>query len=418
MQKDDLGSSRCARAWRGPGLRLSWLLLTACFIVVSTIITSALGGLLPVFFRPRAKRTFGPSTAIRFARGVSEATTIGLKALPIFGDDLVVDENDHGQFMLAERAKLVYCSIPKTACSQMNRMLARLLGLVGLRVALPQSGPDGRNVTEVGLDGRFYHELLEWPTLKSVGIQRAEDIMNDPSFNRLFVARDPVDRFVSGFIDKCWLPANKSELHNWNCPVQDDSRNNITAVFLALKGEADARGKRSLNPHFRPQSLFCDIRVFRDRFYIIPYSRLKENLVELAERSLTEREQVVFRTPAALKRDALEELQIAVAEGRAGAALFTKMLANDFPLSATEIQTLADQIALAAASPAAPSAAGTVAEIVVEAAKQLKPYSATYAEERLQEHVKDLDDGGQWLLDQLRNNLYREDYLFFGEGNF
>jgi Sulfotransferase family len=344
---------------------------------------------------------------------VNSTTTSPFAAIPIYSHDLVMTEEGRHELIIAEEAKLLYCSVPKSACSQMRIMMSRLLGY-STELAIQQLHEnDTSSITNIG--GVFFHEWLKWPTPADGGVKGAEQAMADPQTTRFIVVRDPIERFISGFVDKCLEPAKKGEPYNWNCPLQEPSRSNITAVFLEMKRQADNMGKAFVNEHFRPQSLFCDIRTYRDRYKVIPYSQLKEKLVDLADNVLVERERVIYRNQAHMTPANLAQLYAAIADeikqdaarGGPPPRFINGTLTQEYAFR------LIRQMAMAAVATSPSFPVGTVKEAVLDAANHLRPYSSSVAQKRIDEHLADKS----WLRDALRE-FYREDYLFFGDNGF
>lgn len=417
--------SRVVRA--DGGIRQRSLVLLACCFALTFVLLLSSRTEGPLISPPSAA---SPSSA-SFRRVAVEGDSISplpppllspspprLPRVPIYAHDDLLSAEGKRNLILAEKAKVLYCAVPKAACSQTKMLMSRLLGYTGWEMSLQQIH-QGQNET-VSIGGLFWHEMIHWPSLADVGsIAKAEEIMADPSFTRFIVVRDPVERFVSAFVDKCLLPAMRDEGHNWNCPVQTAERSNITAVFLELRRQSENsdKGKAVVNEHFRPQSLFCDVRSYRDRFLVFPYSQLRQRLQALAEgEGLVEKNREIWRQPAPMKAAALASLHQQVATmakedaERAGPA--PPKFVNG-TMTQEEKARLVRLLALAAAVPGPSYRIETVKEAILSAAQHIKPYDPSEAKERVSKALADTP-----LLRKALDDFYREDYLLFSSSGF
>jgi len=184
-------------------------------------------------------------------------------------DDSVVPLVWDGSPVVVPELRLVYCSIPKNACTQMKRIVHRV------------RGSPYWNVTDAALERWHIHkpETNGLIYLRNLTLARANAIMHDPRWTRVVVTRDPIERFASAFLDKCARKYyqvaqvlavaqggdvdNRTRVANINCPVthvqQTDS---VEAVLRAVERQAFWHGLASLNSHFRPQSAFCDMHKY------------------------------------------------------------------------------------------------------------------------------------------------------------
>jgi hypothetical protein len=183
-----------------------------------------------------------------------------------------------GSPLLVRDLRLAVCTVPKTATSRIKRLLLRAMG-----------SPlwDSNNSASI-----HHPKTSGMPTLRApvggnasstaAAVRAANELLRDPSWTRLVIVRDPVRRFMSAFLDKC-----ARESPNWNCPVQgEDARWSVEAVLAAVEATALAPHPResdlndafassigavhSLNSHFLPTALFCDLRLTRRAWRALP----------------------------------------------------------------------------------------------------------------------------------------------------
>lgn len=105
--------------------------------------------------------------------------------------DLIFQESIHPYVLV--RNKVMLCWIPKNSCTKFKRLAMRTVGI---------STWDAENTSEI----HKKHEEIEVDQFPEQAIKQ---IIVDPQWKRVVVLRDPMERFVSGYIDKvvktCWF---------------------------------------------------------------------------------------------------------------------------------------------------------------------------------------------------------------------
>lgn len=181
---------------------------------------------------------------------------------------------------------LVYCPIAKVACAEWRKTLRWMLGIPDW-----DTGP----IHEQGRNGI--------PLLAGKKPKEVELILNDDSWLKFVVVRDPADRLLSGFLNKCaggeWQ----------NCPYVDfmpdrfgqvTTRNEETdKIFLkAIRDEPKevfrdfvvgvrqdvARNGCRVNSHWRPQFCFCSLARFLPSYHVIPFANMSTEAVALVDK--------------------------------------------------------------------------------------------------------------------------------------
>mmetsp|Transcript_12819 Transcript_12819/g.19226 ORF Transcript_12819/g.19226 Transcript_12819/m.19226 type:complete len:361 (+) Transcript_12819:1-1083(+) len=163
-----------------------------------------------------------------------------------------------------KRHKLVYCGIPKVACTEFFRFFFRLKG---------EHRDRGRWLGDP-------HFRSDRPLLSMLSTDEATAIMNDPAYTKFVYFRDPVDRLRSAWMDK---------FHNWHrytmsYKVKLYQNKNLTfSEFVDILLEKPSRnGNRGLgpktNPHWRPQRYLCNLEKFLPLYnFIGSFSHLFEH---------------------------------------------------------------------------------------------------------------------------------------------
>jgi len=104
-------------------------------------------------------------------------------------------------------------------------------------------------------------------------------VFQDPAWAKVTIVRDPLERVLSGYIDKC---VNKYEYNV--CPGKETTFHGLVTHILMTSD-------RDLNVHFKPQSTICDLDKYA-KFYDV----LVMGDPEIGDKAL-----------AILKRQGLEE---------------------------------------------------------------------------------------------------------------
>jgi len=86
------------------------------------------------------------------------------------------------------------------------------------------------------------------------------------------VVRDPLERFISGFLNKCVATGtSRAEAHMMHCPVRRRATPAATLDALLAALTAAARRHTTLDSHFLPQHTFCGLRLFASYFRVIKF---------------------------------------------------------------------------------------------------------------------------------------------------
>ena len=166
--------------------------------------------------------------------------------------------------------KLVYCAIPKVACTEFARLLFRLKG---------RNKDKGRWLSDP-------HFRYDKPLLKDLGAEEATRIMNDPTWTKFVFFRDPIERLVSAWLDKFERGKAGSKATS-NYKLRFYGKSNLSfAEFVDIVSLQPAPTKRSdfrglgpySNAHWRPQRYACHLDKFLGAYdFIGSFKKLREH---------------------------------------------------------------------------------------------------------------------------------------------
>lgn len=193
-----------------------------------------------------------------------------------------------GSPIVVPELRLIYCSIPKNACTQMKRIVHRV------------RGSRHWNVTDTALERWHIHkpETNHLIYLRNLSMARANDVMHDPRWTRLILVRDPIERFASAFLDKCARAyyeavrnggdkVERKRVVNINCPVSTvDQSQSAEEVLRAVERRAFWHGVLTLNSHFRPQSSFCDMDKYSGAYLAVDMDRASTDVPQCVIKNL------------------------------------------------------------------------------------------------------------------------------------
>lgn len=145
--------------------------------------------------------------------------------------------------LVSRQYRLVLFTIPKVGSSDLIRLMVRIEGAQDWR-GDPHYRPDR-------------------PFLRKLGLESARDILNDPSWTKAVVLRDPAERLLSAYLNKfVYTKSYAADLFRPN------GRHMKFAEFLSwvLSPNADPDRPHGLHagtdPHWRPQRLVGPIERF------------------------------------------------------------------------------------------------------------------------------------------------------------
>mmetsp|Transcript_54422 Transcript_54422/g.100129 ORF Transcript_54422/g.100129 Transcript_54422/m.100129 type:complete len:414 (-) Transcript_54422:101-1342(-) len=170
-------------------------------------------------------------------------------------------------------AKVAFCLIEKNACSQWINLFNRLEHKNNLDI-FDSLG----DATNYSLRTGTYTDA------------KAAETFQNPSATRAVFVRDPLERFLSAFLDKC----ASNNCQNPFCQMRDPSLSGQPIAFkqavtwlLQLKDLAAAETQGKIDGHFRPQAKHCELDQRINEYNVIGY--LKPDSLTTAASCLIER---------------------------------------------------------------------------------------------------------------------------------
>lgn len=175
--------------------------------------------------------------------------------------------------MIVDEHKLIYQPIAKNACSSTKRLVADIGGF---------------NLKKV--QGGIHHTLDS----QNTGLQfkdRTDDeitiALNDPSWMRFVIYRDPLDRLVSAYVEK--FVQKRSSPREWKTttgviqaifhkeePTEEDFEHGVT--FREFAEYILAENPAHLNSHWQPQTFYLGNIPFTHMYDIKALDRLETDL--------------------------------------------------------------------------------------------------------------------------------------------
>eukprot|EP00055_Hartaetosiga_balthica_P008895 m.34291 g.34291 ORF g.34291 m.34291 type:complete len:316 (+) comp6517_c0_seq1:54-1001(+) len=160
-----------------------------------------------------------------------------------------------------EEHKIVLCTIPKASCTAWRVLLRRLRGLEDWETM------NGRIVHQYGgkTSGLTY--------LSDYSEEEAERIMNDPTYFKGSIVRNPITRILSAWKDKFE-------------PGRVDRWGDISWPNFAM----DTDGTCNNNEHWAPQSCFCGMRRWKYDMIVHMEDGMPDLLEEMVKRGHLDKE--------------------------------------------------------------------------------------------------------------------------------
>jgi hypothetical protein len=167
-----------------------------------------------------------------------------------------VDPDQYSPVFPALGANFVYCRIAKSGSTPATRFLLRVTGDERWATASVHS----HNITSLG-------RMTE---------AARQEILSNHSITRVVIARDPLERFASGYLDKCM------KLQDFNCPVKGAARKSVDAVLTAL--ERTGVSTPACNGHFRSAISVCNLNNSLHEYTVVPYVYLADGWIDVVSR--------------------------------------------------------------------------------------------------------------------------------------
>ena len=150
------------------------------------------------------------------------------------------------EFVVDDTHKMLYCVVPKTACSKFKRLFYAL----------------GTNGTRFQGETMEIHGAVHQFWTNRTFLQ--ETVIKDPSspWRTFAVVRDPAERMVSGFKDKCLR--HQDETWCLGSPLTKKEEFPVFANRIIQKIESGQA--RWMDDHYRPQHLICGLNIIYPKY--------------------------------------------------------------------------------------------------------------------------------------------------------
>jgi len=164
------------------------------------------------------------------------------------------------QFLYVDpKLKFAFCPIEKDACSYFDQVMTRMLTR-NTSYTIPMVMPaDFINIYSVGAisQDRF-------------GLEGIKQVFDDPDATRAVFVRDPLHRFLSAFLNKCFNPTpdeaqGQAGMESMqNCPMYKEGIVFKDAVQWALSTDMN-----NVNPHWKLQAYHCHLHKYIQSYNVI-----------------------------------------------------------------------------------------------------------------------------------------------------
>mmetsp|Transcript_6269 Transcript_6269/g.13893 ORF Transcript_6269/g.13893 Transcript_6269/m.13893 type:complete len:365 (+) Transcript_6269:1-1095(+) len=154
--------------------------------------------------------------------------------------------------MVDKEHRLIFCEHPKVACSEFKRLFMRLSGQAPREFPQLVEKPSAKD-----LNWLHHPKTNRILRLNSFSAEEASQMMADKSWTKAVFVRDPLERLLSGYLDKCRMLPEEWRSKG-NCPSNGyiSFPDFVKAVFAKA---SDWDGLLAMNAHWRPQSINCDL---------------------------------------------------------------------------------------------------------------------------------------------------------------
>ena len=209
--------------------------------------------------------------------------------------------------------KLLYCAVPKVACTEFMRLFFRLKG-------------ENQNQRWKG-DPHFRQDKPLFN--KIMNVTTATALMNDPTWTKFAFWRDPAERLLSAYLDK-FANGKRYSTGSYAVRIFKDKHMNFSGFVDRIASKNRVRGKPdglhpNTNPHWRPQRFMCNMEKFLPAYnFVGSFDHLGDHAEKLLRAlGLWEAYGAAGWTKA-LKRTVVDKIKGAVGGGDDGGRMFQK----------------------------------------------------------------------------------------------
>jgi len=165
------------------------------------------------------------------------------------------------QFLFVDpKLKFAFCPIEKDACSFFDQTMTRMLERnTSYDIPMDMPGDFGRIYSVGGISQERF------------GNDGIKQVFADPTATRAVFVRDPLHRFLSAFLNKCFHPAEEEQAPTssgmesmQNCPMYKPGVVFKDAVEWALQNDME-----DVNPHWKLQAYHCHLHKYIGSYNVI-----------------------------------------------------------------------------------------------------------------------------------------------------
>jgi len=168
--------------------------------------------------------------------------------------------DDYSSPIVDEDRKVIFCWMAKNSCSKFKRLFAYAA----------QGWKASEKISMIKFDHQIHehHELFR--QLNAFSEQEADAMMNDESWNKIAFVRDPLERWLSAFAEKCRVSKRDPKDNN---PCFGKSVNEFVLQLWEHYEKIDPCGNHDRDSHFFPQWCQCDLWNDHDKWTIYRFDR-------------------------------------------------------------------------------------------------------------------------------------------------
>ena len=157
--------------------------------------------------------------------------------------------------------KLLYCYIPKNSCSLFKMLFKAIIDRASPRMIYVDK------ITHIGIHKHIGHFEERDDKYKPSVPFVADKFLHNSSWKSFVILRDPLERLVSAFNEKCIKKDTPRFCEGLSSPTFNEFADQFAQKVISGKVV-------DINPHYRPQYTFCGLdRYFGEFDYVIYYDK-------------------------------------------------------------------------------------------------------------------------------------------------
>ena len=187
-----------------------------------------------------------------------------------------------GGLFIHPPSKFAFCRIAKNGSTQWSKVLAKILN------------------SDAGIISVWPHFSVPKLSIEQYGIDGVESIFSDPTATRAVMLRDPLARFASSYLDKCFGMNCTNKICYPRKHAGKEEGQKVT-FREAINWLVDTNPLAIIDPHWRLQSEFCNLREHLNDFTII--GRMEKETFTSHSNCILEKARITSSEPFFKTRD-------------------------------------------------------------------------------------------------------------------